>query len=48
MNNPFLLVVAILQFFGAIWYFIKSKPMFGLLLLLYSLANVVMVLMKGE
>ena len=46
MNNPFLLAVAILQFLG--WYFMKSKPMFALLLLLYALANVVMVLMKGE
>lgn len=48
MNNPFLLAVAILQFLGAGWYFMKSKPMFALLLLLYALANMVMVLMKGE
>jgi len=48
MNNPFLLAVAILQFLGSAWYLWKNRPMFALLIFLYAIANVVMVLMKGE
>lgn len=48
MNNPFLLTVAILQFMASAWYWFKNKPMFSLLIFLYAVANIVMVLMKGE
>ena len=48
VNNPFLFIVAILQFLASIYYWFTEKYMFGYLMLLYGLSNIVLLLMKGE
>ena len=48
INNPFIMLIAILQIGGFVYYFCKGNWKLGFIVLFYSLANVLLSLLKGQ
>lgn len=48
VNNPFLLIIIILQVGASFWYIYKDNFFFGILMAIYALGNFVFLIMKGQ
>jgi hypothetical protein len=48
INNPFLIIMIILQIGASFWYVWKGHFYFGILMAIYALGNFVFIVMKGQ
>jgi len=47
IENPFCLIIAILQFAAFAWYYANKSPMLAWMMFIYGLSNLLFTCMKG-